>query len=1057
MTVSVGKLREGGEAYLLNAVARGQEDYYVGSGEMPGRWCGGGAEALGLAGEVDAEQFRRVLSGCDPHTGEKLLATHRKKLGFDVAFSPPKSVSVLWALGDSEISRVVQNAHDEAVATVLGYLEGVACSVASRRGGRTAKLQLAQGEGFIGAVFRHRTSRAGDPQLHSHVVLANLARAEGSDVWKALARHPDLYRHSKAADALYQAELRRQLTEKLGIDWTYGEAHPEIVAVPEEVCGHYSTRHREALAAVMKRGLEATPGAMQAAVLSTRRAKQKQEAAQWNAGARDYGVEPGEDGGLRERWRREAVQAGLPPLQLDEILHRNPQHAVDFEAFNAELAGPHGLTETHTSFSRRDVIQAYASLPGVGALDSLRLAAEFLSSGEIVSLGRKGGGEERFSTWSLLAAEDRLVRFAKDGRDAGVAQVDANVVEAAIRGRGLSDEQAAMVRQLCSSGSALEVVVGRAGTGKTYALSAAREAWEASGTTVVGAALSAAAAGELRRGAKLTAVSTVARKLIDSYKEGLPEGCVLLLDEASMIDTRSLSQLAKAVEKANGKVILVGDPRQLPAIESGGVFARLAREIGFIELTEVRRQESVEDRQALAEIRHGDIETGLRALTKREGRNVYATNTDSQRLAMVADWQKARQNGQEVLLLARRRRRVEELAVAARAARRTAGELGDDELVVQLEQEPSRRKADKERLPPSRTYSVGDEVLFKKNTTGRWKHLREQMPGVYNGAVGTVTAIHPEDGSMTVRLRANPEAERAWTEAWARQEAEITELVAEIETTGEKLSAAKDSAERLELRRQLNILRSRAHRRQQNRARGLAEVGGGLLPRPGVEVVVDSEYLKAGHVAYGYARSIHSAQGATADSVLVDAQDLKGREAAYVALSRHRQDVKLYHVQTPEPTDVERHVEPEATVEPVSDLLSRISRSEATPTALEQATGGVWASAAEICRMAAEQAPEVLAQEADQLAAAIQTGTEARLNAARAAAEERVVEAQRELEAAERSNDRGRAWLARMKLRDAQGRLARLTARAAAREEAEEERRRLAALRAAQRRQEWQQ
>jgi len=321
MSVSIGKLRVGGENYLLNAVARGAEDYYVGRGEAPGRWLGGGAEALGLQGEVDPEQFRRLLAGLDPETGEKLLAHPRKQQGFDLAFSPPKSVSVLWGLGNNDVSQAVQDAHEQAVSAALGYLEASACTVASRPGGPGTPLELKPGVGFVGASFRHRTSRAGDPQLHSHVVVMNMTTADG-DQWKALARHPDLYRHAKTAAALYEAELRRLLSEQLGVDWTYGDSHPEIVGVDERVCDHYSKRHQEALSAVTERGLDATPKAMQTAVLNTRRAKQKQGAAQWNTEARDYGVEPDAEEGLRERWRREAQEAGLPPLQLNEVLNR---------------------------------------------------------------------------------------------------------------------------------------------------------------------------------------------------------------------------------------------------------------------------------------------------------------------------------------------------------------------------------------------------------------------------------------------------------------------------------------------------------------------------------------------------------------------------------------------------------------------------------------------------------------------------------------------------------------------------------------------------------------
>jgi len=343
--------------------------------------------------------------------------------------------------------------------------------------------------------------------------------------------------------------------------------------------------------------------------------------------------------------------------------------------------------------------------------------------------------------------------------------------------------------------------------------------------------------------------------------------------------------------------------------------------------------------------------------------------------------------------------------------------------------------------------------LFRRNLTGKWRHLKEAMAGIYNGATGVVTALNPDGGTLTVRLRADPEAERAWSEAWAKQEREIVELTGQIEALGEKLSTATDKDEKKALERQLYTVTRRARRRRENRGRGLVETGGRLVPRPGNEVVVDAAYLKAGHVSYAYSRTVHASQGSTADVVLIDSQDLKGREAAYVALSRHRSDVRLYHVQTPEAPDTERHVETPGTVEPFSDLLERISHREATPTASEQATAGVWAQVGEILLLASETPTEELAQQADQLATTIRTESESRLSAAKQVAEQRVAEAQFELEAAQASGDRGRVWLAKLRVRDEQGRLARLLARAAAGED-DEERRRLASLRAAQRRQE---
>jgi hypothetical protein len=185
---------------------------------------------------------------------------------------------------------------------------------------------------------------------------------------------------------------------------------------------------------------------------------------EWSRQAGDYGVEVSGVEGLRERWTREAAEAGLPPLDLAKICWRSAEHNVDLAAFQDELAGPHGLTEMQSRFSRRDVIQAFAGLPGVGAVDALRLADAWLAREDVVSLGVPARtGEERFTTKDLLMSEYRLLRSARDGKNAGVAVADEDAVAAALGVRPtLSDEQAAMVRRLTGSGAAVEIVVGRA-------------------------------------------------------------------------------------------------------------------------------------------------------------------------------------------------------------------------------------------------------------------------------------------------------------------------------------------------------------------------------------------------------------------------------------------------------------------------------------------------------------------------------------------------------------------------------------------------------------------
>jgi len=229
--VSIGKLGKGQETYYLDSVGGGADDYYSGEGEAPGRWAGSGAAELGLEGTVERDQLHAVLSGRDPRTGEPLLRLLRKDRvpGFDVTFSAPKSVSVLWATGDERTAAVIRDAHERSATAALGFVEREAAFTRLGTDGHTA----ARGSGFVAAAFRHRMSRAGDPQLHTHVLVANLVKTPDGR-WRTLDGQR-LYRRAKTAGYLYQAHLRAELTRKLGVSWR--EVHrgaAEIAGVPDE-------------------------------------------------------------------------------------------------------------------------------------------------------------------------------------------------------------------------------------------------------------------------------------------------------------------------------------------------------------------------------------------------------------------------------------------------------------------------------------------------------------------------------------------------------------------------------------------------------------------------------------------------------------------------------------------------------------------------------------------------------------------------------------------------------------------------------------------------------
>ncbi len=243
--LSIGKLGQGQEAYYVETVAKGAEEYYLGQGEAVGRWLGRSAARLGLEGDVDGGDLRALLAHADPHTGRALAGGRSapKVAGFDMTFCAPKSVSLLWAFGDDDVARHVVEAHEAAVAAAFAVLEVEAARVRRGHGGATSL----EADGLVAGTFRHRTSRAGDPHLHTHVVVANIGYCGEDGRWTALdARH--LYRWAQPVGYLYATHLRFELGQRLGLEWgPVKNGLADIAGVPRPLIDMFSTRRREIL------------------------------------------------------------------------------------------------------------------------------------------------------------------------------------------------------------------------------------------------------------------------------------------------------------------------------------------------------------------------------------------------------------------------------------------------------------------------------------------------------------------------------------------------------------------------------------------------------------------------------------------------------------------------------------------------------------------------------------------------------------------------------------------------------------------------------------------
>jgi conjugative relaxase-like TrwC/TraI family protein len=692
--LSIGKLAAGQEAYYLKAIARRAEDYYREHGEVPGRWTGAGAEQLGLQGEVGDEALTALLSGLDPATGSHLARPGRRVAGFDLTFSAPKSVSLLWGLAEPSVSDEVVVGHETAVDAALGYLERHAVFV--RRGHAGAEAR--RGDGLIGAAFRHRTSRARDPQLHTHVVVANAAQgADGR--WSALdARH--LYAHARTAGYLYEAQLRAGLSARLGASWDPVEnGVADIDGIDRRILLAFSQRRGQILDVLAERRTW-TASAARVATLDTRTAKELHIAtttlrAEWKARVDALGHSP-----------EDLIGAALSPQRTPE----------QWSAHTPAVLGRQ-LTEHTSHFDRRDVLRALAEHARQGCrIDEIEEAADrFLAHARIVALAPSRYGT-RHSTTELLAVEQRLVDHActRRGEGAGVV-TDVSTVLAAYP--TLSPEQAEMVRRLTTCGDGIAVVVGAAGTGKTFALDAARLAWENDDYTVIGCALAARAAAELQAGAciRSTTIAAVLAEL-DQPGAALPTRTVVVVDEAAMVGTRTLLRLARHAGSADAKLVLVGDQHQLPEIEAGGAFRTLVRRLGSINLTENRRQQDPVERAALAQLRDGNAHDAVERLSA-HGRIISSPTAEQARHRMVHDWLDARRRGEDAIMLALHRRDVADLNQRAREILQIDGAIGDDGLEA-----------------AGRAFAVGDAVVALRND----RHI-----GLLNGQRATVVGIDP--------------------------------------------------------------------------------------------------------------------------------------------------------------------------------------------------------------------------------------------------------------------------------------------------------------------------
>ncbi|KQU67367.1 MobF family relaxase [Phycicoccus sp. Root101] len=736
-----------------------------------------------------AVEFFRTEHGRDPADAREIAATIAKHsrprttavAGYDLTFSPVKSVSALWAVADPATAARIERAHHAAVQDALSFLEEHA--LYTRLG--TNGVRQVNVQGLVATAFTHRDSRAGDPDLHTHVAMANKVQnidPGGAGRWLSIDGRV-LYKANVSASEQYNTSLEKHLRADLGLRFeerpnsdARKRAVREVVGVDARLTERWSARRAsiQARRAVLAQQFQAAHGRpptevesiqlAQQATLETREAKHE---------ARSLAEQ-------RRAWHQQAVEvlgdeaavgsmvqtATAPPIPATT--------RVDAAWIRETAERMVATTETRRStwqvwHVRAEALrQARAADLAVSDVDrvvdllvdealsqhSVRLSPDGDGVAEPAQLRRRDDesvytvhGAEHYTSARVLAAEQRLITTAArvDGRTVGIEAVDLALLETAANGVTLNAGQVALVRGMATSGARLQLAIAPAGAGKTTAMRALARAWENGGGTLIGLAPSAAAAAALRdqidtNGAVRT--DTLAKLTHHLANGDLPHWAtqigpdtLVVIDEAGMADTLSLDAAVDWITARGASVRLIGDDQQLAAIGAGGVLRDLDATHGALRLTELMRFADPAEGAASLALRDGLTDAlGFYLDHHRVHVGDLATMTED----VFDAWQADRAAGLDAIMLAPTRDLVSDLNQRAREHRlqQTAGPTGAARSV---------------RLADGNQASAGDLVITRAND----RRLRiSGSDWVKNGDRWTVLDVDPEatgSGSLTVQ------------------------------------------------------------------------------------------------------------------------------------------------------------------------------------------------------------------------------------------------------------------------------------------------------------------
>ena len=893
-------------------------------------WAGTGAAELGLEGEVDAGAFRAVLEGKVPDGSGTELGRRGKdgeiahRPGRDLTFSAPKSVSLVGLVGGD--ARIV-DVHDRAVNATLTWIEKKAAET-RMQDPATGRMVRAGDQKIVAATFRHDTSRNLDPQLHTHAVLANMVKGEDGK-WRTMANE-GLYERQKLIGMLYRNELAAGLARLgYGIEKTHADGRFEVGGVSREVVEAFSTRRAEIEAAMAERNLGSSadsPRLAERAALMTRASKRDIDRDElrgvWEKQAADLGFDAKalvaeaasktaapampEREPVREAagspasavaGSREAEHAGSPagsvpdrnvgaPPALDATPVADASHRGTPAAEAVAWAMAH-LSEREAVFARADLFAAtLAYAPGTSAIAEVEREVAALEKAGALHAVSLPGAEDSLATARTVGEERETIALMRSGSGAGSAPMRSWQVQGHLNKGPLTAGQKEAVTLILSAKDRVVGVQGYAGTGKTTMLDRARTLAQKKGYRMMGLAPSASAVQTLSREAGIES-ETLQRFL--ARNAGVGEGrltkkgakemraafakTVLVVDEGSLASTVQARDLLRiANELRIPRVVLVGDAKQLDAVDAGKPFAQLqAAGMKTATMDEIMRQRDPALKEAVEASLQGEIGRAFEKL----GSNVAEVKPDNIAGAVAARWLKLSPEAREstgVMAPSHELRRAINGHIRERLARE--GRLHGP--VMQAERLVSKGYTNAEKALTA-NYAKGDVVAF---------HRPYKRLGVEKGDERRVVGV--DHKANAVRL----EGKDGGTVAWKPAEIGGRRGGSEVyRSEGIKLRAG----DRIRWTRNDDGLGLVNSRTAEIEAVTNGRVTFALEDGRKLELGRGDPQLR--HLDHAWASTVHAFQGRTVDNVIAAMEarhpHLTTQKSFYVEISRARDRAEL--------------------------------------------------------------------------------------------------------------------------------------------------------------------